>query len=105
MNDIAGVSKIANLVDYQNDAVVSRTLIKKQSGSVTVFAFGEGQELSEHSAPHEALVYLLDGEAEITIEGKPHQLREGDMLLLPADRPHAVKATKRFKMVLTMIRR
>ena len=95
---------MVDLVDYQGDAVVSRTLVKKKSGSITVFAFDEGQELSEHSAPHEASVHLLDGEAKITVEGRPHQLREGDMLLLPADRPHSVKAIKRFKMVLTMIR-
>ena len=96
-------SKMAELVDYQVGAVVSRTLVKGKGGSVSVFAFDGGQELSEHTASHEALVQLLDGEAEVTIEGRSHRLHEGELLLLPANRPHAVKATKRFKMVLTMI--
>ncbi len=102
-NEIADASKMAELVDYQVGAVVSRTLVKGKGGSVSVFAFDGGQELSEHTAPHKALVQLLDGEAEVTIEGRPHRLHKSEMLLLSANRPHSVKATKRFKMVLTMI--
>ena len=98
------VQSVAGLVDYQPGAVVSRTLLKKSTGSVTVFAFDRGQELSEHTVPHDALVQLLDGEVEIRIAGKPHRLERGEMILMPGGRPHAVKAVKRFKMLLTMIR-
>lgn len=101
---ITGVSKIVDLVDYQDDAVVSRTLVKKTTGTITVFAFDRGQDLSEHTVPYDALVQLLDGEAEIKIAGTPHNLTKGDVLIMPANKPHAVKAFKRFKMVLTMIR-
>jgi quercetin dioxygenase-like cupin family protein len=75
-----------------------------RDGTVTLFAFGEGQELSEHTAPYEAMVYLLDGEAEITIAGKPLILKEGEMVIMPANQPHALKAIRKFKMILTMIR-
>jgi len=103
--DIAGqVHSLSALIAYQDGAVVSRTLLKKDKGSVTLFAFDRGQELSEHTVPHDALVYLVDGEAEITVAGTPHQLREGNMILMPGNRPHGVRATKRFKMILTMIR-
>ena len=95
---------LSGLVEYQEDAVVSRTLIKKEKGTVTLFAFDQGQALSEHTVPHDALVYLLDGEAEIAISGKVHRLKEGETILLPGHEPHAVTATHRFKMVLTMIR-
>jgi quercetin dioxygenase-like cupin family protein len=95
---------LAGLVDYQEGTVVSRTLLKKQKGTVTVFAFDAGQELSEHTVSHDALVYLLDGEAEIALGGTPHRVAAGDVLLMPGGTPHAVKATKRFKMCLTMIR-
>jgi quercetin dioxygenase-like cupin family protein len=95
---------LSALVDYQDGAVVSRTLVKKSAGSVTVFAFDEGQDLSEHTVPHDALVHVIDGEAAITISGTTHQVRAGEMIVLPASQPHAVGATKRFKMVLTMIR-
>ena len=97
-------SKLVDLVDYQNGSVVSRTIIEKKTGTVTLFAFDEGQGLSEHTAPFDALVFLLDGEAEITISGKPHRLKEGEMIIMPADEPHALRAIKKFKMVLTMIR-
>ena len=80
------------------------TLAKSKAASVTVFAFDESQELSEHTVPHDALVFLLEGEAEISIAGQPHRLQQGDLLRMPANRPHAVKATNRFKMLLTMIR-
>ena len=92
------------LIDYQDGAVVSRTLIDKGEGTVTLFAFDEGQGLSEHTAPFDALVYLIDGEAEVVISGNAIQLKEGQMIIMPANQPHSVKAIKRFKMVLTMIR-
>ena len=95
---------LAALVDYQSGAVVSKTLIKHPTGSVTLFAFDEGQELSEHTVPHDALVHVLDGEVEITISGTPHSLRQGDAIVMPGGHPHALKAVKRFKMLLAMIR-
>ena len=98
------VRNLSDLVDYQDGAVVSRTLLKKQKGSVTLFAFDQGQELSEHTVPHDALVYLLDGEAEITIAGISHHLEAGDIIVMPGNQPHGVRATRRFKMILTMIR-
>ena len=98
------VVNLAGLVDYQDGAVVSRTLIKKPTGTVTLFAFDQGQELSEHTTPFDALVQVIVGEAEITISGKPLQLSAGQMVIMPADRPHAVHATGRFKMILVMIR-
>jgi quercetin dioxygenase-like cupin family protein len=92
------------LIDYQEAAVVSRTLIDKKTGTVTLFAFDEKQGLSEHKAPFDAMVHILDGEAEIVISSKSHRLKEGDMIVMPANEPHAVKAVTRFKMALTMIR-
>ncbi len=100
----AQAAKAAELVSYQDGAIVSREILKKPAGSVTVFAFDEGQGLSEHTAPFDALVQVLEGEAEITISGKPHHLQHGGLILMPANRPHALKAIKRFKMILTMIR-
>ena len=94
---------MVDLVEYQADAIVSRTLVKKDTGSVTLFAFDQSQALSEHTAPFDALVLLLDGEAEITINSIPHQLAQGQMILMPANEPHAVKAVTKFKMMLTMI--
>lgn len=93
-----------DLLNYQDGAVVSRTLVKKKTGTVTLFAFDAGEGLSEHTAPFEALVHLLDGEAEIIISGVSHRLQAGEMILMPANEPHALKATKRFKMILTMIK-
>ena len=98
---VAQAMKTVNLADYQKDSIVSRTLIDKNTGTVTFFAFDEGQDLS---APFDALVYLIDGEAEITISGKPFHLEVGEMIIMPANEPHAVKALKKFKMILTMIR-
>jgi quercetin dioxygenase-like cupin family protein len=98
------MAKLTDLVDYQDGAVVSREIINQKSGSVTLFAFDEGQGLSEHMAPFDALVYLLDGEAEITISGKPLHLKQGEMVIMPANQPHSLKAITRFKMVLTMIK-
>jgi quercetin dioxygenase-like cupin family protein len=103
-NNVAQVLKLADLVNYQEGSVVSRTLIDKTPGTVTLFAFGEGQGLSEHIAPFDAIVYLLDGEAEITIGGKTFHLREDEMIVMPANKPHALKAIKKFKMMLVMIR-
>jgi quercetin dioxygenase-like cupin family protein len=101
---VAEVNRLVDLVAYQRGSVVSRTIIDKKTGTVTLFSFDEGQGLSEHTAPFDALVYLLDGEAEISISGKPLHLREGEMVIMPANQPHALKAVKRFKMLLTMIR-
>ena len=95
---------LVGLVQYQAGAVVSRTLIKEKAGTVTLFAFDEGEALSEHTAPFDALVHILDGEAEVVISGKPLQLKQGDIVLMPANEPHALKALTRFKMLLTMIR-
>ena len=100
----AQAAKLFDLVDYQDGSVVSREIIKKETGTVTLFAFDEGQGLGEHTAPFDALVYLLDGEAEIVISGKPLRLKEGEIVIMPANQPHALKAIKKFKMILTMIR-
>jgi len=103
--DITGETlKLIELIDYQAGSVVSRTIIDEKAGTCTLFAFDEGEGLSEHTTPFDALVYLLDGEAEITISGKPHNLKAGDMILMPADKPHALRAQKRFKMMLVMIK-
>ena len=96
--------KSIDLVSYQPGSIVSRAIIDKDSGTLTLFAFDEGQGLSEHTAPFDALVYLLDGEAEITISGKPLNLKEGEMVIMPANQPHALRAIKRFKMMLVMIK-
>ena len=96
---------MAELVEYNDGAVVSRQITKADNGNVTLFAFDKDQELSEHTAPFDALVHVLDGETEITISGKPFRLKTGDAIIMPADEPHAVKALTRFKMLLTMIRK
>ena len=100
----AQATRLVGLIDYQKGSVVSREIIKKKTGTTTLFAFDEGQGLSEHTAPFDALVYLLDGEAEITISAKPFRLREGEMIIMPAHQPHALVASKKFKMLLIMIR-
>lgn len=100
----AQVRSLVDLADYQEGSVVSRTIVDKKTGTVTFFAFDEGQGLSEHTAPFDALVYLLDGEAEIIISGTRYLLRGGEMVVMPANQPHALKAVKKFKMILTMIR-
>jgi quercetin dioxygenase-like cupin family protein len=107
VNEESLIGKVANmtaLVDYQPGAVVSRTVIDKPAGTLTLFAFDAGQGLSEHTAPFDALVYILDGKAEITISGKPLQLTQGEMVIMPANRPHALKAPVRFKILLAMIK-
>ena len=93
-----------DLIAYQDGAVVSRTLLKRASGTLTMFAFDQGQGLSEHTAPFDALVQVLDGEAEVVIAGTPHHLAAGDVILMPANQPHALTAQTRFKMLLTMLR-
>jgi quercetin dioxygenase-like cupin family protein len=95
---------VLDLVAYQPGSVVSRTLVQKPTGTVTLFAFDAGQGLSEHTAPFDALVHILDGEADITIAGKSVHARAGEMVLMPANQPHALLATTRFKMLLTMLR-
>jgi len=101
---VGKVVRLADLVDYQDGALVSREIINKKTGTVTLFAFDKGQGLSEHTAPFDALVYIFDGEADITISGKPLRLKEGEMVIMPANQPHELKAVGKFKMILTMIR-
>lgn len=101
---IAKTLDIAGLVEYQTGSVVSRAVIQKKTGTVTLFAFDEGQGLSEHTAPFDALVCLLDGQAEISISGKPRVLKKGEMIIMPAGEPHSLKAMGAFKMMLVMIR-
>jgi quercetin dioxygenase-like cupin family protein len=91
-------------VAYQEGSIVSRIVMRAPAGSVTLFAFDAGQELSEHTTPFDALVHVIEGEAEIIISGQSHRVREGQIIIMPADEPHAVKAPTRFKMMLTMIR-
>ena len=105
MEELIGrAANVVRLTEYQNTAVVSRTIIDKKTGTVTVFAFDEGQSLSEHTSPFDALVYILDGEAEIIIAGKPLRVKTGEMIIMPAQKPHAVRAVKKFKMMLILIR-
>jgi len=101
---LGNVEDVAGLIDYQQGAVVSRTVINKKTGTVTVFAFDKGQGLSEHTTPFDALVHLLDGRGEVTISGRPLELKSGEMVIMPANEPHALRATERFKMMLVMIR-
>ncbi len=96
--------KMISLAEYQEGSIVSRTLIDKKAGTVTFFAFDQEQGLSEHVAPFDALVSILDGEADVEISGKTFHLRNGEMIILPANKPHALKATRRFKMMLVMIK-
>jgi len=96
--------KLIDMVSYQEGSIISRTIIDKTSGTITLFAFSEQQGLSEHTAPFDALVYLLDGEAEVTISEKSLHLKEGDIVIMPANEPHALRAIKKFKMMLVMIK-
>ena len=96
--------ELVGLIEYQQGSVVSRTIIDKATGTLTLFAFADGQGLSEHTAPFDALVYILDGEAEVIISGKSLHLKDGDMVIMPADEPHALRAIKKFKMLLVMIK-
>ncbi len=105
MEDIKGkVLKTADLIEYQSGSVVSREIIRKETGTVTIFAFDKGEGLSEHTAPFDAMVQIIDGKAEITISGNKNVLEAGEMIIMPANEPHALKALEKYKMVLTMIR-
>ncbi len=104
MNSEPNVNSLTDIVDYQDDSVVSKTLIKKETGTVTLFAFDQGQGLSEHTAPFDALVCVLDGQVKIIISGNPYILKKGEMIILPVNEPHSLKAVTKFKMMLTMIR-
>jgi len=97
-------ARLDGLVNIQAGTVVSKTVIEKQGGTVTLFAFAQGQGLSEHTAPYDALVYIVDGEAEIAISGKPYHLKKEEAIIMPANEPHALKAITEFKMLLVMIR-
>ena len=101
---IAEVVRLIDLVNYQEGAVVSRTLVNRATGTLTLFAFDEGQGLSEHTAPFDAVAHLLEGEAEIAVSGKPLRATAGEAVFMPANQPHSLKALSRFKMLLTMIR-
>ena len=98
------VLRLAELVSYQDGSVISRQITKAEAGNVTLFAFAAGEGLSEHSAPYDALVEILDGAAEVRISGQAYQLGVGDAIIMPSNEPHALKAVKPFKMLLTMIR-
>jgi quercetin dioxygenase-like cupin family protein len=98
------VLRIATMVEYQEGSVVSRQITKEEGGNVTLFSFDEGQGLSEHTAPFDALVHVLDGQAEVSISGRSFNLTAGDIIIMPANDPHAIKAITRFKMLLTMVK-
>ena len=99
------VSRLADMVNYQDDSIVSKEVIKEEAGTVTLFAFDKGQGLSEHTAPFDALVNVLDGQAEVKISGNPFIVKEGEMIIMPANKPHSVQAKERFKMLLVLIKK
>ena len=102
---IKGVAiSLADLLDYQKDSIVSREIVKKDTGTVTLFAFDKGQGLSEHTAPFDAIVHILDGQAQVNISAKRHLLSKGQLIIMPANKPHSLKAIRRFKMLLIMIK-
>lgn len=103
-NLVGRILKFGDLVEYQEGSVVSRTVIDEKTGTVTLFSFDRGQGLSEHTAPYDALVQVIEGLAEILISGKPFRLKAGEAIIMPANEPHALKAVEKFKMVLVMIR-
>jgi quercetin dioxygenase-like cupin family protein len=103
-NDFVGITKVKDFVNYHSNAIVSKTIIEKKSGTITIFAFDKDQGLSEHTAPYDALVQIIDGKAEITINKKKFYPKKGEMLIMPANHPHALKAIEPFKMLLTMIK-
>jgi len=104
MGDNIRIGSLIDMIEYQKDAIVSKTIIEKKTGTVTLFSFDQNQGLSEHTAPFDALVQVLEGAAEIRISGKPFTLKKGEMIIMPANEPHALKAVGQFKMLLTMIR-
>lgn len=99
------IYNLADMVNYQKGTVVSKEIMRKETGTVTLFAFDKGQGLSEHTAPFDALAYIIDGQAEVFISGKPFVVKRGEMIIMPADQPHAVQAKERFKMLLVLIRK
>jgi len=101
---ISEVKNLAGSIDYQSNGIVSKAMVDKKSGTVTIFSFDKGEGLSEHSAPYDALLYVIEGEADITIGGKSYIVKGGEIILMPANIPHAVKSVEKFKMLLTMIR-
>jgi quercetin dioxygenase-like cupin family protein len=101
---VAKATNLQELIDYQEGSVVSRTIIDKKTGTVTLFAFDKDQSLSEHTAPYDAMVYVVEGEVQVTIAGKSISLKQGEITIMPANQPHALTAKSRFKMLLTMIK-
>ena len=104
LHNITGSAAVESLIEYQSGSVVSRTILKKSTGTVTLFAFDTGEGLSEHTTQYEALITVVDGSTEITISGVKHIVSKGELIILPANEPHALHAPERFKMVLTMIK-
>ncbi len=103
-NMVAQAAKLSELIDYQNGSIVSKGIIRSEKGTVTILALDKGQVLSGHIAPFDALVYNFSGEAEVVIKGKPHLFKDGGVIMMPANRPHVIKAMERFKMLLVMVR-
>lgn len=104
IDKLTDVIKLRDMAAYQEHSVVSREIIRKPTGTMTIFAFDKGEGLSEHTAPFDAAVYILEGEAEITIDKKPYSVKEGEMIIMPANKPHALKAVTKYKMLLVMIK-
>jgi quercetin dioxygenase-like cupin family protein len=104
MSEVNEAKALIDLLEYQAGSVVSKTLIDKATGTLTLFAFDQGQGLSEHTAPFDAVVYIIGGEAEITISGKAQRVKQGEMIVMPANKPHALRAVRKFKMMLVMIK-
>ena len=105
MKNLIGKAKDAEaIIDYQKGSVVSKTIIDKKQGTVTLFAFDKGQGLSEHTVPFDAITYIITGSAEITIDGSSNQVNKGELIIMPADKPHSLKALEKFKMLLIMIK-
>ena len=104
MEPKSSVNSLNKLVQYQKDSIVSKVLIKKQTGNVTLFAFEKGQELSEHTAPFDALVHVFEGQVDVILNGESNITKSGEMIIMPANVPHSLKAVERFKMMLVMIK-
>jgi quercetin dioxygenase-like cupin family protein len=104
MSDTINKEKLIEAITYQNDSIVSKQIIKKPNGNITLFAFDKEESLTEHTSPYEAIVYMVDGEIEIKIGGNPYNVKAGDIIVMPPDIPHGLKAIKRSKMLLTMIK-
>jgi quercetin dioxygenase-like cupin family protein len=101
---VSTAQNLVDLVEYSKDSIVSKTILDKSAGTITLFAFDEDQKLSEHTAPYDAVVQVLDGDCQLTIDGQPKQVTTGEIIIMPGNVPHSVTATERFKMLLTMIR-